>query len=50
VLAPLDTAIVTSGLDVATPEYSATAPCRYAAVDADTVMVSPPEAAFEPAR
>jgi hypothetical protein len=32
------------------PEYSATVPWRYAAVAADTVILIPPAAAFEPAR
>jgi hypothetical protein len=50
VLAPRDTAIPASGLEVATPEYSATAPWKSAPADAETVMVSPLAAVFEPAR
>ena len=41
VLFPLATATWSIAPEVATPPYSRTAPCRYVALDAEIVMVSP---------
>ena len=46
-LFPLATANWSRAPEVATPPYSPTAPCRYVALDAEIVMVSPFGAAAE---